>query len=36
MKNPGLSPKAWDKLHKIMSEINRRLAAQKVQEKKGA
>jgi len=34
--NPGLSPKAWDKLHKIMSEINRKLAQQKAQEKKGA
>lgn len=34
MNNPGLSEKAWDNLHKVMSEIYRKLAAS--QEKKGA
>jgi hypothetical protein len=26
--NPGLSPKAWEKVHQIMSEINRKLVVQ--------
>ena len=37
--NPGLSPKAWDKLHRLMSEIIRKISVQQAQqakEKKGA
>jgi len=34
--NPGLSPQAWDKLHRVMSEILRNLAVRQAQEKKGA
>jgi len=30
--NPGLSPKAWEKLHQLMSEINRKLVLQHAME----